>query len=94
MDNVIKACWDLSFYRKEKEEAGSRERKGQTETDQDREAKRQREFECKHAVIVTTMGSSFVAFLGLATVPTVIVMSVYSFAFDKKLKKKGFACLA
>lgn len=32
--------------------------------------------------------SSFVASLGLATVPTIIVMSVYIFSFDQKLKKK------
>lgn len=85
----------MSFCRKEKEEAG-RERDRQKLT----EIERQRDRENLHAsmlhyhpVIVTTMGSSFVAFLGLATVPTIIVMSVYNFAFDKKIKN-GFACLA
>lgn len=87
----------MSFYRKEKEEAGSGERKRQTETDRDREAKRQREYTRKHAALppcaVTVMVFSLVAFLGLATVPTITVMSVYIFVFDQKLTKKGFACL-
>lgn len=46
-----------------------------------------------HPVFVTIMVFSLVVFLGLAPVPAIIVMSVYIFAFDQKLKKKGFACL-
>lgn len=86
----------MCFYRKEKEEAGSGERKRQKPT----EIERQRDRESIHAsmllyhlVFVTIMVFSLVAFLGLATVPTITVVSVYIFAFDQKLTKKGFACL-
>lgn len=42
-------------------------------------------------VVVTSIVTSLVPFLGLATVPTVVVMSVYISAFDKNLQEKGFA---
>lgn len=42
-------------------------------------------------VVVTSIVTSLVPFLGLATVPTVVVMSVYISAFDKNLPEKGFA---